>query len=82
MTTVGLSQRGCVVHLKPGESQTRPAQQSPDCHRQEVRLVSGREETVSGLGQPGETSWKRLPALIQAFGLRRMWMTEEGTGRV
>lgn len=53
MTAVGLPQKGCVVCLKPFESQTSPAQQSPGCHRQEVRLVSGREETVSGLGQPG-----------------------------
>lgn len=44
--------------------------------------MSGREETVSGLGHPGETSWKGLPALIQASGLRRMWMTEEGIGSV
>lgn len=53
---VELSQKGCVVHPKACESQTSPAQQTPDCYRQEVRSVSGREETVSGLGQLGETS--------------------------
>lgn len=43
---VGLPQKGYMVHLKPCESQTSPAQRSPGCHREEVRLVSGREETV------------------------------------
>lgn len=78
---MGLPQKGCVVHLKPCELQTGPAQQNPECHRKEVRLVSGREETA-GLGWPGEVSWKRLPAFIQVSSLRRMWVTEEGTGCV
>lgn len=56
---------------------TSPAQQSAEQHRQEVRLVSGREET--GLGQPGEPSWKRLPALVQTSGVRGLWMTAEST---
>lgn len=46
MMAVGLPQKGYMVHLKPCESQTSPAQRSPGCHREEVRLVSGREETV------------------------------------
>lgn len=32
---------------------------------------------MSGLGQPGEASWKSWPVLMWVSGLRRVWVTEE-----